>query len=176
MELRYPCPPIRIMLNFNIRGKLHFACIASHARYYRAPPRKTGAGLPKGRMLRPPVSAFPPDPGLRVRGNLRGGPASATPPKSLRAPWNHDGSLRAPATMTRGYRAASTTRQGLRAPTPCDAGEEEHRSRVFRHRLRLKEGARSLHHAGAIRSPYGMSGAVKACQRRPSKPPENSHD
>ncbi len=140
-------PESRTRVSLYLYGPLRNTC-EPFAVLPRAP-RKTGLGLPKGRMLRPPVSAFPPDPGLRVRGNLRGTSRPATCAEALplrhrsraiRAPENqrrgaiaplrplvrafelrhHDGGLRAPATQT-----------GVSAPASS------------------KEGARPLHHAGA---------------------------
>lgn len=114
------------MLSFNIRGKTSLCVYCKPFAVLPRTPRKTGAGLPKGRMLRPPVSAFPPDPGLRVRGNLRGGSASATLRRAFAPfrnqmgafePCNPDGSLRAPATMTKGLRALANL--AGRCPATC---------------------------------------------------------
>src|SRR5262245_25868318 len=47
------------------------------------------------REVASPSRLIPPDQGLAPVDPL-GGSASATPPKSLRAPWNHDGGVPAP--------------------------------------------------------------------------------
>jgi hypothetical protein len=112
-------------------------------------PRKTGLSLPKGRLLRPPVLDFPPDPGLRVRGNLRGTSRPATcaeaPPlrhrsRAIRAPENqHRGAIAPPRPLVRAFELRHHD-GGLRAPATQTGVSAPASS---------KEGARPLHHAGA---------------------------